>query len=218
MLPFTRDQFFALFADYNSAVWPAQIVAYVLAIGMMMMLFRSSATRSRFIGAGLALMWLWTGLAYHWVFFSTINKAALLFGALFAVQGAGFLYAAVLRRSLRFGPSSHASAWLGWALIVYAGALYPALGIWYGHRYPEMPVFGITPCPVTIFTFGLLLLTMAPVSRWVLVIPVVWSLIGGSAAFVLGVPQDWLLLVSGVVVTPLLLLRDRAGASRVAAA
>jgi hypothetical protein len=33
----------------------------------------------------------------------------------------------------------------------------------------------------------------------VAIIPVIWSLIGGSAAFLLGVPQDWPLLVSGMV-------------------
>ncbi|WP_292530757.1 DUF6064 family protein, partial [Mesorhizobium sp.] len=64
-------------------------------------------------------------------------------------------------------------------------------------------MFGVTPCPVTIFTFGFFLLAKPPVSRWVLAIPFIWSLIGGGAAFLLGVPQDWLLLVSGVVAVPL---------------
>jgi len=36
----------------------------------------------------------------------------------------------------------------------------------------------------------------------------VWSLIGGSAAFLLGIPQDWFLLFSGISVV-LILLRDR---------
>jgi hypothetical protein len=67
-----------------------------------------------------------------------------------------------------------------------------------------MPMFGITPCPVTIFTFGVFLLAAAPVSRRLFVIPVIWSLIGGSAAFLLQVPQDWLLLFSGLSVVPLL--------------
>ena len=80
--------------------------------------------------------------------------------------------------------------------------------MWSEHRYPEIPMFGITPCPVTIFTFGLLLLTTTPVSRWLLVIPVFGSLVGGSAAVVLGVTQDWLLLMSGTA-APIIVLRDR---------
>ena len=70
-------------------------------------------------------------------------------------------------------------------------------------------MFGVTPCPVTIFTFGLLLLTMRPVPRGLLVIPFVWSLIGGSAAVLLYVPQDWLLLVSGCIAAVLMVFRDR---------
>lgn len=94
-------------------------------------------------------------------------------------------------------------------MVVYAAVVYPLVGMWSGHRYPELPMFGITPCPVTIFTFGLMLLAASPVPRWLLVIPVIWSLIGGSAAVMLGVPQDWLLLVSGASAVAIV-VRDRA--------
>lgn len=57
---------------------------------------------------------------------------------------------------------------------------------------------------MTIFTFGLFLLTTEPIPRRLLVIPVVWSVIGGSAAFLLAIPQDWPLFVSGVAVLALL--------------
>ena len=88
-------------------------------------------------------------------------------------------------------------AWLGLAFAAYAAILYPLIGMMTGHRYPAMPMFGVTPCPVTIFTFGMLLATVPPISLWLLAIPFVWSLIGGSAAILLHVPQDWFLLVSG---------------------
>ena len=39
-------------------------------------------------------------------------------------------------------------------------------------------------------------------SYWLLVIPFIWSLIGGSAAILLDVRQDWLLLVSGLIAVP----------------
>ena len=44
-------------------------------------------------------------------------------------------------------------------------------------------------------------------SYWLLVIPFIWSLIGGSAAILLDVRQDWLLLVSGLIAVPI--VRDR---------
>lgn len=88
------------------------------------------------------------------------------------------------------------AAWVGAAFLFYTAVLYPLIGMATGHTYPEMPMFGVTPCPVTIFTFGMLLLTTQRLPRWLLVIPFVfvWSLIGGSAAIALGVTQDWLLL------------------------
>jgi hypothetical protein len=70
-------------------------------------------------------------------------------------------------------------------------------------------MFGVTPCPVTIFTFGILILTTRPISHWLLVIPFIWSLIGGSAAVLLQVPQYWVLLVSGFIAVPIIVVRDR---------
>lgn len=217
MLPFAPNQFIALFGAYNDAVWPMQIFGYLLGIVMAGMVVRPSRAGSRIIGTGLALMWAWTGIAYHWLFFSALNEAAWLFGALFVLQGAGLFHAAVLRGRMDFGTTGGPTAWLGWALVIYAAVLYPLLGMWTGHRYPEIPMFGITPCPVTIFTFGLLLLTTAPVSRWLFVIPLFWSLVGGSAAVVLDVAQDWLLLMSGIAV-PVIVLRDRRRTSAASAA
>lgn len=207
MLPFSRTQFLAVFVDYNLGVWPAQLVAYALGLSMILLLARPTRITRRAIGAGLAVMWAWTGTAYHWLYFSAINRAALLFGALFVLQGALFVHAAA-RDRLRFGSTAGPAAVLGWALVLYATVAYPLAGVWSGHDYPELPMFGITPCPVTLFTFGLLLLTAGPVPRGLLVIPLTWSLVGGSAAILLGIPQDWPLLFSGLAI-PMLLFRDR---------
>lgn len=200
MLPFSYEQFVQVFALYNENIFPAQVVAYLLA-GLMLAGLFTGATRM--VGIGLALMWLWTGVAYHWLHFTAINKAAWAFGAIFVLQGLLFLYASVFSFKLQFGTGRGASGFMGWAYVGYAALVYPLLGMWTGHAYPEMPMFGVTPCPVTIFTFGLLLLAGARVPRWLLAIPLVWSLIGGSAAFLLQVAQDWFLLVSGVAVIPI---------------
>ena len=77
-------------------------------------------------------------------------------------------------------------------MILYALVLYPLIGLAVGERYPAMPLFGVTPCPLLIFTFGLML--WASRARWWLwIMPVTWAVIGGSAAMLLAVPQDWAL-------------------------
>jgi hypothetical protein len=208
MLPFTREQFISLFASYNDAVWPVQILAYLVGIAMVAMLAHPSRKSDCIIGTGLAAMWAWTGIVYHWSFFSAINEAAWLFGALCVLQAGLLLHATLARGRLSFGAGGGLVGWLGWAFIVYASVVYPLVGLATGHRYPAMPMFGITPCPVTIFTFGLLLLATTRVSRWLLAIPLAWSLVGGSAASLLGVAQDWPLLFSGIAVVAII-LRDR---------
>ncbi len=209
MLPFTSEQFLAVFASYNTAIWPIQIGAYLLGGIVVALLFRRPRAADRMIAGIVAAIWLWTGLAYHAFFFSAINKAAYLFAALFVLQGGALIYAGVYRNQLRFSLGSGLAAWAGWTFLAYAAVFYPLIGLSTGHRYPGIPMFGVTPCPVTILTFGLFLLAASPPPRWLLVIPFVWSLIGGSAAVLLDVPQDWLLLVSGVIALPLMERQNR---------
>lgn len=209
MLPFTSEQFLAVFVNYNRAIWPIQLIAYLLGGLAVALLLLKRREGDRVISGALAAMWLWTGVGYHGLWFSAINQAAYLFAALFILQGCYLLYAGVYGGQIRFGRRSDLTTWVGAAFMSYSAIVYPLMGMTTGHHYPEMPMFGVTPCPVTIFTFGLLLLTVRPVPRWLLVVPFVWSLIGGSAAIVLNVPQDWLLLLSGCLAVPLIVFRDR---------
>jgi hypothetical protein len=87
MLPFTHEAFIAVFRVYNTAIWPAQIVAYLLGGTILLLVLRSTPWAGGAIAAILGLMWLWTGLAYHAVHFSAINRAAYGFAAFFVVQG-----------------------------------------------------------------------------------------------------------------------------------
>ena len=130
-MPFTVDQFLTVFERYNSAVWPAQL---------------------------FSMQWVWMGFVYHLWFFSSINKAAFIFGPFFVLQGILFLVAGVLKGNLRFRFRGDLLGFTGSVFLIYGLVIYPALGYWLGHRYQSAPTFGL-PCPTTIFTFGLLLWT-----------------------------------------------------------
>lgn len=205
MLPFTPEQFVSVLATYNTAVWPAQPVAYGLGLAACAALAWRPRSSGRLVAGVLAVGWLWTGLAYHLFHFSPINPAAEAFGFLFLAQGV-LLVSAARRRSLRFRAAQGWRGWAGWTLVVYAMVLYPLLGLAAGGRYPALPMFGITPCPLTLFTFGILLLASGRIPWALLVVPGAWSVIGGSAAFLLDMPQDWPLLFT-VLLVPLLALR-----------
>jgi len=214
MLPFTREQFDNVFVAYNHAIWPLQVVAYALGALAVVLLFRRGRQSGRIVSGILATMWAWTGVAYHGLFFAPINPAAFAFAAVFLVEAVALAIVGVSLEKLRFGnPKRSVASWTGAVFIAYAALVYPLIGMANGRSYDELPMFGVTPCPVTIFTFGVFLLAAQPVSRWLLVIPFAWSLIGGSAAIVLAVPQDWVLLVSGLIAIPLVVHRDRSRVS-----
>jgi hypothetical protein len=197
--PFTADVYFSLFETYNSAIWPAQLVAYGLGIIAVFLALWPLAKGGRIAFAVLSAFWLWNGIAYHLMQFLQINFAALGFGALFVLQGVLFAgYAVSGRRMFQF--RSDVFGWSGLFLCLLALVAYPLLGWLAGHGWPRAAAFGVAPAPTTIFTFGMLLMLEGAAPLYLAAIPLLWSLAGGSAAvFILRIPEDLSLLIAGIV-------------------
>jgi hypothetical protein len=172
------------------------VASYLLGLLAVGLCFVRSRTATAAISAILASMWLVNGVGYHWAFFSEINAAARVFGLLFLVQALFLLGAPLARPEFRIEARADARTILGLGLAGFATILYPLWGRLAGHVWPAVPTFGLAPCPTTIFTIGLLLLGSWRVARWLLVMPVLWSAVGGSAAVLLGVPQDYGLIAA----------------------
>lgn len=198
-LPFTVEQFFAVFAAYNTAIWPVQVLAYALGLAAVGALWSSSLTGKRVILSTLGLFWGWNGIVYQSVFFAPINPAAKGFAAVFVLQAILFAASAIARNNLRFRVRMDIRSVLGLGLIFYALLIYELLGYAAGHGLMKGPLFGVAPCPTTIFTIGMLLMTEGGLAVWLAVIPVLWALIGSSAAVLLGVPEDFSLAVAAIV-------------------
>jgi hypothetical protein len=209
ILPFTRDAFLGVFTQYNAFAWPASLLAYGMALLVIIAVVRQWQSTPRLLFGALALMWAWTGVFYHMGFFTVVNTAAWGFGALFLIGAAVFAWEAGRSINPLTVVSSGWASVMAWAFVAYAMIAYPLIGIALGHRYMDLPQFGVTPCPVTLFTFGTLLLLRGPLPWRVFAVPVLWSLIGGSAAFLLDIPQDWLLLFSGGLAIAAILVSRR---------
>ena len=197
-LPFSRDQFLAVFAAYNNAVAPLQLMILAAGIATVVLALRPARWSDRVVGAVLAGLWLWMAVEYHWRFFRAINPAASLFAAVFFVEAVLLAEYGVRRQALQFRARAAASGvWGGWALAlaVYGLAVYPALGWALGHRYPAAPTFGL-PCPTTIVTLALLAWTETRPPLAVMVIPWVWTVVGSTAALQLGMREDLGLLAA----------------------
>ncbi len=203
-MPFSVQQFLEVFRRYNEAIWPMQILFYLLGVALVILAVRGSARGGKVVGFSLSFFWIWMGVLYQFVFFRPINPAAALFALLFVLQ-AVLLALSTVRNQLQFGAPSGVRLFAGYALVGYAMVVYPALGLLFGHVYPQAPLFGAAPCPTVIFTLGLLLWTRRPVPRYLLVIPGIWALIGFFAAVNLHVYEDFGLLAAGLIAVPLVL-------------
>jgi hypothetical protein len=208
-IPFSPEQFFGVFVGYNTTIWPTQIVLNLLAVVAIALCLRPNVP-SRIVSAILGALWMWTGVVYHIMFFSTVNPAAFLFGLIFVAQGFLFVVLGSFRQALMFRFQRTLRGYAGWVLIVYGLLVYPLLGYLLGHVYPASPTFG-APCPSTIFTLGLLLWTTNKVKPYLFILPFLWSIVGFLAALSLGVFEDVGLLLAGVVGTALLTMRSGAG-------
>ena len=197
-MPFTHAQFFAVFAAYNEAVWPAQWLWYAGAVACAILAVRARPLAGRLAGGFLAALWAWMALAYHAAWFSRINPAAWIFCGAFLLAAAAFAWHGVIRANLEFDGAAGPRRAIGIALVLVALAGYPAASFLAGHRFPAAPTFGL-PCPSTIFTLGMLLLARPPVPRPVAAVPVAWAVFGSLATLKLGVPQDALMMVAVAV-------------------
>lgn len=214
MLPFTAEVFLRLFEQYNAAIWPAQIIAYGLGALAVVLTLRRRRGGERAIALILATFWLWMGVVYHMMFFAAINWAAPAFGAVFVIQGLLFAWTGGVRGRLEFRFRSSVHGWVGLGFVIFSMAVYPLIGSVFGHGWPRAPIFGVAPCPTTIFTLGMLLLTANRAPLHLLIIPVLWSLVGGTAAWLLDVPEDLALPLAGVLSLWLMLGRRRAATPR----
>jgi hypothetical protein len=196
-LPFSAVQFFDLFRDYNLAIFPVHFAGYLLGFTALWFLLPERFSW-KVVAIILGVYWLWIGIAYHFVFFTRINPAAGIFGSLFVVQGVLFLISAFRHNNFSLAALSSIQGIAGWGSILYGMIIYSSIGYLLGHRWPFAPLFGVAPCPTTIFTLGIMSL-MLNLKRWLLIIPVIWSLIGFTAAIKLGVTEDIGLLVAGLL-------------------
>lgn len=206
--PFTLEQFLEVFRNYNETVFPIQVVFYLTGITAIYLTIKPTPKSDKMISSILAFFWMWMGSVYHLVFFTTINKAAYLFGVAFILQGVLFLTFGVFQNKLSFKFHPDVYGVGGMILVLFALIIYPVLGHFLGHIYPASPTFGL-PCPTTIFTFGLLLLSDRKCPATILIIPLLWAVIGFTAAFNFGILEDTALLVAGLLTLPMLLIRNK---------
>lgn len=206
-LPFSIEEFLKVFKEYNLHVYPFQFVLNLLAVLCIIFILKKSEHNGKFILFVLSFFWMWMGIVYHLIFFTAINKAAYLFGSLFVLQGILFLLLAIKKKIIvKFQWNTYGVTAM--LLLFFSLIIYPTLGYMQHHFYPSAPTFGL-PCPTTIFTFGILLMISNTIPFYIIIIPIIWSLIGSVAAFTLGMREDFSLLASAFLTAYLFVIKQR---------
>ena len=200
----------SVIASYNYAVWPAQIPAYGLALALLWIAIRGGNGRvaTRLTGTTLAAAWAWTGAVFHAQYFATVDFMAPVYGVLFLLQALLLAWAGIIRG--RIAPHLHDGpvSWAGLALIAHAIVGYPAITAVIGDGVANARVVGLAPGPTVVFTLGMLMLARDRTPLHLAAVPVLWSLIAGVTAWVLGVAEEAVLPLLGLGSLALMLWKN----------
>lgn len=196
--PFTTEQFFSVFADYNLSVFPMQLILVLVGIFALLMVCSRYKRKNFVIAIYLSFIWLWSGLVYHIGFFSELNKPAFIFGGLFALQGFLVLYDHLAHIKLNFSFNKTFIDGIGIFLILFGIIIYPLISWMSVGEYNHIIAVGL-PCPTTIATIGFLMLNKKKTNWYLFIIPSLWSIVGVSAALNFGVYQDFMMLFAAII-------------------
>ena len=196
--PFTTEQFFQVFESYNTSVFPLQLLIFLLGLMAVYLLHSNVKSKNILIGSFLGVLWLWMGGVYHIAFFSKINPASIVFGAVFIIQGLLILLYTFKNNQFQFSYSRNAKNYFGYFFVLFGLFFYPIIGFFMEASVERTISLGL-PCPTTILTFGFFMLAGNRFPKWLLLIPSLWALIGLSAAINFGVYQDYLMIVAAII-------------------
>lgn len=203
MTPYDRQTWFNLVGDYNAAIWPAYLAAFVLTLALLRALFKvaGQTAGSKWSRAPLAILaagWIWTGAIFHLYYFAQLNWAASWFGLAFIAQGVLLLAAAVLFKPAWAALSSPKGR-LALLLLVMALVIYPLSGLAEGRSLAQLEWLPLLPTPVTLLTFAALILFQPRWRHSLIIIPIGWAVISAAFATTLGLLELYFLI--GAIIT-----------------
>lgn len=199
MIPYSAEVFFAILAEYNLSVWPAQLVALILGLAAVGLIVWAPQRARLFVTLVLVAAWGWTGVVYHLGEFAAIDFWAYGFSAVFVLQGLLLSWAGLIRGRLRFEAGRDAVSMTGAAVMVLALVAHPLLALALGRDLTEAAYMGVAPGPCVVFTLGVLVTARPAAPLYLFVLPLCWCVIAGAVAVQLGIYEDIVLVAAGLL-------------------
>lgn len=189
LLLFSPDVYFQSIAFYNQSIWPMPILGLLMGLAFFWLLMTINQKRSMLAGFILMLGWAWSGAVYHLEFYQQINWMAFYFGWGFIAQS--ILILIWLTRN--FAQTNHFNlppTWQQRIGLVFTGTsvfILPLIGLIDGPNIKAGLLFGLSPAPTILTTFGFALITKLPL--WLLILPFGFTIIGILTAHTIGSAQ-----------------------------
>jgi hypothetical protein len=189
-LMFAPRTYWRLFELQNEALWPAQLLGALLALVLVVGLWRRHGPTLRVGALGLALAWAWVAYGFFWQRYAPINWAAGGFAWAFGLQALGLL-ALSLQHPVRT-PAATVRHGVGMGLLLWALLAHPLLPLVFGRPWMQAEVIGLAPDPTVVATLGLLLgMDAGPRALlWALrALAMAWLLVGAATLATMGSAQ-----------------------------
>jgi len=217
-LLFSARTYYRLFELYNLDLWPAQAltIGLGLALGLAFRQRRDWAPRAGCVLLGAA--WLWVAWAFHWQRFADINWAATGFAAAFAIEGLLLLAWALFGAGARVAAVQGRTHRVALALLFFAVALQPSVGLLFGRPLTQAEVFGLAPDPTAMATLGVLLLSATRSKhRWAWLLwplPLLWCAYTGMTLMSMQAADAFLLPAAAALAATVAVVEVRARSVR----
>lgn len=202
-LMFAPRTYWRLFELHNQAWWPAQVLAVLAGLAVVVGLWRGQPAVLRIASVVLALCGAFVGWAFLWQRYAVINWAAVGFAWAFGAQAVGLLVLAT-RPSLVLA-ARRPRRRVGLGLMLWAVLVHPLLALALGRPWVQAEVFGLAPDPTAIAMLGVLLWADAGTRATRLLLGVlragamVWCAVSAATLATMGSAQGWVMLGAVVV-------------------
>jgi len=206
MLSFSVEDFMSVLEQFNTTIWPMQIVAYLLVISALFFSLKSYKYSQKIALVILSFLWLFNGIVFSLIFWAPSHFFGYVFGISCIVQGLIFLFG-LKRSDLSTNSASSIYSIIGIIFVLYAAIGYQVFGYYLEHIYPKFFPVGLVPCPTTIFTFGIFLIISEKIPVRYYIIPLIIAL-GGFLAAYNGIFEDIGLIILGLLGTYLIIRRN----------
>lgn len=183
---------------YNNAIFPMQIIIMIVAIILTYFLFAKPGTKTnKMMKAYLSFTFAWNGIIFFLIFGKEL-PGIFLGAPLFIIVAILFAWDIFGNKTQLRLPDIKWQRYLMmfWILLAF---LYPLIGLAFGHYYPKTCIFGVMPCPTTVFALALLVAAIPKVDKKVYVLLLVWALPAfGKCLGALNLYEDCVLFWTGI--------------------